>query len=1028
MILVSLQLGAQTRLVSGIVKQSSNSEPLIGVAVIDEKEGRSVMTDVDGRFSIEATESTVLTFSFLGLKTEQVTVGKRNNLQILMSEDREVLEDVIVVAYGTSTKESFTGSAEIVRADKLKDRPAADVTKMLDGQVSGVMTTSGSGQPGSGAEIRIRGFGSINASNAPLIVVDGVPFDGDLNSINSADIESISVLKDASAGALYGARGANGVVMVTTRSGAEEGMTVSVSAKVGVNSRALPFYDTMDSKQYMEHIWRACYNDLVYGEGYLPSYALAEAPNKVSSIFLGENDVYNVFDKDVASLYDANGKIVSSAKLKYNENWMKEAQAVCPIRQEYQVGVTGGSSKVKYMASLSYLSDQGTLKTTGFNRYTVRAGADLKPREWFKMGVNVNFSHSESEFLGAMGTENTNVWYSAMMMGPIYPVYKKNLDGSDVLENGNRVFDYGASRPAGAQNNRNSVATLFDDGYNTASNNTSIRAYAGLSFWGFDFTTNIGLDNLDSNQSARYNRVSGNAAGSGRLTKESMNSLSYTWNQLLTYKRDFKGGHKFDIMAGHEFYGYNAKYIIAQRTGFPFDEFDDLALGTTLVEGNSASDSYYIDSWLVRANYNYADRYYFNASYRTDGSSRFAKDHRWGSFWSAGASWRISQEAFMRNISWINNLTLKASYGVQGNDNLGTFYAWQSLYNMGYANANFSGAVITSIENSRVTWEKNGNLNVGLEFRLFDRVSGTVEYFNRLTTDLLLDYPLAISTGFPGYYANVGSMVNQGVDMTIGVDIFSDKDYYWNISVIASSLANKVLKLTGNGSDILSGNYIIREGIPLNTFYLSKSAGVDPATGQQLYWAYKKNSDGSMIPGSEYVTNDATVASSSKYLLGNRIPDLYGSISTSARYKGLDVSLLFTYSIGGKIYDSVYRTLMEPSYPGQTYHRHALRAWTTPGQLTDVPRVMTDLVTVASDRFLVDASYFSIKSASIGYSLPEKCLSKVKIKQVRFYLAGENLWLFSNMKGLDPQASFTGSTSYTYTPSRTVSLGVDLKF
>ena len=1028
MVLVSLQLGAQTRLVSGTVKQSSNSEPLTGVAVIDEKTGRSSITDIDGRFTIEATDQTVLSFSFLGLKTETVTVGKKNNLQILMSEDAKVLEDVIVVAYGTSTKETFTGSAEIVRADKLKDRPAADVTKMLDGQVSGVMTTSGSGQPGSGSDIRIRGFGSINASNAPLIVVDGVPFDGDLNSINSADIESISVLKDASAGALYGARGANGVVMVTTRSGSEDGMTVSLSAKAGFNSRALPFYDTMNSKEYMEHIWRACYNNLVYSEGYLPVNALVSTPGKVSSTFLGQNDIYNVYDLPVSSLYTHEGKIVSSANLKYDENWMKEAQAAFPVRQEYQIGITGGSSKVKYMASLSYLSDQGTLKTTGFTRYTVRAGADFKPRKWFKMGANINFSHSKSDFLGSSGTENTNVWYSAMMMGPIYPVYKKNPDGSDVIENGKKVFDYGSSRPAGAQNNRNSVATLFDDGYNTLSNNASIRAYAGFNFWGFDFTTNIGLDNLDANETARFNRVSGNAAGSGRLTKESMNSLSYTWNQLLTYKNEFEGGHHFDVMAGHEFYGYNARYLIGQRTGFPFDEFDDLALGTTLVEGNSASDAYYIDSWLVRANYNYADRYYFNASYRMDGSSRFEKNHRWGSFWSAGASWRISQESFLKSQKWLNNLTLKASYGVQGNDNLGTFYAWQSLYNLAYANANFAGAVITSIENSSVTWEKNGNLNVGVEFRMFDRFSGTIEYFNRLTTDLLLDYPLAISTGFPGYYANVGSMVNQGVDMTFGVDIFSDKDYYWNITVIASSLANKVLKLTGDGSDILSGNYIIREGIPLNTFYLSKSAGVDPATGQQLYWAYQKAADGSPIPNSEYVTNDATVASSCKYLLGNRIPDLYGSISTSARYKGLDVSLMFTYSIGGKIYDSVYRTLMEPSYPGQTYHRHALRSWTKPGQVTDVPRAMTDLVTVASDRFLVDASYFSIKSASIGYSLPEKWLSNAKIKQVRFYLAGENLLLFSNMQGLDPQASFTGSTSYTYTPSRTVSLGVDLKF
>ncbi len=1028
LLFIPFLLGAQMKSVKGVVKQASDGDPLTGVAVLDEKSGRSVITDGEGRFVIEADEGTVLTFSFLGMKTEVRTVGREKTLEIRMSEDAKVLEDVLVVAYGTSAKESFTGSAEMIRADKIKDRPASNVTKMLDGQVSGVMTSSGSGQPGSGAELRIRGFGSINASNAPLIVVDGVPFDGELNALSSADIESISVLKDASAGALYGARGANGVVIITTRSGGEEGMTVSFSAKAGFNSRAIPTYETMNARQYLEHIWRATYNDMVYSEGYRPEDALPLVAGRVSSSFLGQDEQYNIFDVPVASLYDAQGNIVPQARQKWDENWLKAATAEFPIRQEYQAGINGGNARAKYMATLSFLDDQGTLKTTGFRRYTVRAGGDFKPRDWFKIGANVNYAHSSSSFLGSEGTSNTNVWYSAMMMGPIYPLYKKNADGSDCLENGQRVFDYGSSRPAGAQNNRNSVATLFEDGYSTVSDNTSLRAYLGFEWAGFDLTTHIGVDNINTTEDTRYNRVSGNAAGTGRLTKESMKTLSYTWNQLLNYKNDFEGGHHFDAMLGHEFYGYRANYILAERTGFPFDDFDELALAATVADANSASERYYIDSWLVRANYSYADRYYFNASFRMDGSSRFEKNHRWGAFWSVGASWRISQEAFMKDARWLNNLTLKASYGVQGNDNLGSYYAWQSLYSLAYANANRSGAIITSLENTQVTWEKNGNLNVGVEFRLFDRFSGTIEYFNRKTSDLLLSYPLPISTGFSGYYANVGSMVNQGVDTSFSVDIFSGKDYHWNVGLIASSLSNKVLKLTGNGSDIVNGNFLIREGEAINTFYLSRSAGVDPATGQQLYWAYETDASGQMVPGSEYVTNDATVAASSKYLLGSRIPILYGSLSTSASFKGFDASLLFTWSIGGKIFDSVYRSLMEPSYPGQTYHVNALRSWKTPGEITDVPRAMTSLVTTATDRFLVDASYFTIKSVSLGYSLPASVLAKARIKQVRFFVTGENLWLFSHLPGLDPQASFSGSTSYSYTPSRTVSVGVDFKF
>ncbi|MBP5398249.1 MAG: TonB-dependent receptor [Bacteroidales bacterium] len=1014
--------------VDGIVRSESDGGPLTGVVVLDEQAGRSVITDGEGRFAIPAKEGTVLSFSFLGLKTETVTVGAIKHLEVWMKDDAKVLEDVLVVAYGTSTKESFTGSAETLRADKIKDRPAANVTKMLDGQVAGVMSTSGSGQPGSGADIRIRGFGSINASNAPLIVVDGVPFDGELNSISSADIESISVLKDASAGALYGARGANGVVIITTRSGGEEGMTVSFSARAGVNSRSIPFYETMNARQYMEHIWRACYNDLVYIEGYRPEEALPLVADRVSTNYLGKDEQYNIFNTPVATLFDADGHIVSGAAQKWDENWMKEATAPFPVRQEYQVGINGGNAKVRYMASLSFLDDKGTLKTTGFRRYTARAGGDFKPRKWLNFGVSINYSHSSSDFLGAEGANNSNVWYSAMMMGPIYPLYKKNPDGSDVLENGARVFDYGSSRPAGAQNNRNSVAALFDDGYSTVSDNVSLRAHAGLSFWDFDLTTHIGVDNINTTEDTRYNRISGNATGIGRLQKESAKTLSYTWNQLLSYKKDFSGGHHFDALAGHEFYGYKSNYILAERTGFPFDDFDELALASTLADANSASEHYYIDSWLLRGNYSYADRYYFNASFRMDGSSRFEKKHRWGAFWSVGASWRISQEAFMSGASWLNNLTLKASYGVQGNDNLGSYYAWQSLYSLAYANANRSGAIIASLENANVTWEKNGNLNVGVEFRMFDRFSGTIEYFNRTTTDLLLSYPLPISTGFSGYYANVGSMVNRGVDTSFSVDIFSGKDYHWNVTLIASSLANKVLKLTGDGSDIVNGNFLIREGEPINTFYLSRSAGADPATGQQLYWAYQKDAAGRRIEGSDYVTNDATLAASCKYLLGSRIPIAYGSFATSGSYKGFDVSMLFTWSIGGKIYDSVYRSLMEPSYPGQTYHVNALRSWTQPGQITDVPRAETSLVTTATDRFLIDASYFAIKSVSLGYSLPQSLLSKARIKQVRFFVTGENLCLFSHLPGLDPQASFNGSTSYSYTPSRTVSLGVDFKF
>lgn len=1022
------QLAAQSLTIKGTVTDATDGSPMTGVTVYDPVSGASALTDLDGHYSIKVNKGATLEFSFLGMKGESIVVGDQTRINISMQSDVNQLEDVFVIAYGTTTKESFTGSAETVSSENLKDRPVSNVSKMLDGQVAGVMTTSGSGQPGSGADIRIRGFGSINASNAPLLVVDGVPFDGDLSSLNSSDIETMTVLKDASAGALYGARGANGVIMITTKNlKDEEKVNINLSAKVGVNSRAIPFYSTMNAQQYMEHMYTANLNDLVYTEGYHPTVAAQMTPDRIYRTLLGIDGVYNIYDKDINSLYTAEGRIVKDASLRWNENWLEEAQAKCPIRQEYQFSMNGSGKTSRYMASLSYLNEDGTLKTTGFRRYTARVGADFKPYEWLDFGLNMNYSNSRSDFLGSSGTENTNVWYSAMMMAPIYPVYQKNADGTNVLEGGEKVFDYGASRPAGAQNNKNSVGTLFDDDYYNLAESMNIRANLGVNWKGFSLTTNLGVDSSHEYQTTNYNSKNGNAAGTGRLTKESGKMMSYTWNQLLTYKNEF-GMNKIDVLAGHEFYKYNYRYLIGQRTGFPFEEYDELGMGSTIAEANSLSEDYAIDSYLFRANWSYADRYYVSASVRTDGSSRFKKEHRWGLFWSVGGSWRISQESFLKDVSWINNITLKASYGVQGNDNLGSYYAWQSLYNMTYPNANNSGAVIGSIESPDITWEKNGNLNVGVEFRLLNRISGTIEAFSRKTTDLLLEYPLPISLGFPGYYANVGSLVNKGCDITLGADIIQNEGWYWNVTVMGSVLKNKVLELTGADSDIITGNYLIRTGEEINTFYLAKSAGVDPATGEQLYWAYKKDADGNRIPGSDYMTNNATEASSSKHLFGSRIPDLYGSISSSLRYKGFDLNLLFTYSIGGKIYDSVYNSLMEPSYIGQTYHVNALRSWKKAGDITDVPRTTTTTTTVASDRFLIDASYFAIKNIALGYTLPEALTSRAKIKSVRFYLAADSPWIFTNLKGMNPQASFSGSTSYSYTPNRTLSLGVDFKF
>lgn len=1024
-LLLAANLSAQPRTLTGTVRSSDNN-PIIGATIMVKGTQTGTVTGVDGEFTIKASLGDTLMVSHLEMKPMQVAVGSSTSLSIVMESDTRTIDDVIVIAYGTSKKSSFTGSAATLSSDKIAARPVTDISKSLDGQVAGVLSTSGSGQPGEGASIVVRGFGSINASNNPLLVVDGMPYDGELNSINANDIESISVLKDASAGALYGARGANGVIMIQTRNkGRNEKATVTASVKTSIISRAIPAYDTVTAKEYMELMYRGCYNDLVYTEGLLPGVAVAGTSDRIASEILGSNGQYNPYNRPIAELYDANGRIVSGTALRYNESWMDEITKSTPIRQEYQASIAGSTESADYLASLSYMDEQGLLKTTDFSRYTGRINLNLRPAKWAETGFNINYSHTATDFLGADESTSSNVWRSAQLIAPIYPVYEKDADGNTVRDDkGNAVFDYGAFRPAGAQNNKNCVATLYDDNYYNYSDNVSAKTFLALKWSNFKLTTNLGLDNSNTNESTMYNRLNGDAAGMGRLTKEYARTFSYTWNQLLTYNIEL-GQHSVDALVGHEFYSYRLNYQNGERTGFPFNEFDDLVQGSTITQAYTASENYAIDSYLSRLNYNYADRYYLSASLRMDASSRFHKSNRWGTFWSLGANWRMSEEKFLKDVNWIDNMSLKLSYGVQGNDNVGSYYAWQSLYSLQYSNANHSGAIISSLENSDVTWESNGNLNVGLSFRVFDRFFGEVEFYNRKTTDMLLNYPKAPSLGIDGYYANVGSMVNRGVEFNLGVELIRSKELKWNLTLMGATLRNRILELTGDDSSIVSGYFINTVGQPINSFYMARSAGVDPITGTQLYYAYKKDANNQMIAGSEYITDDATVAANSKYILGSRIPSLYGSINTSLNWKNFDLSILTTYSIGGKIFDSVYQAMMEPSFVGQTYHRNALRSWTEVGQITDVPKITTNATTTANDRYMIDASYFALKNITLGYNLTPHI--KHGVQNLRIYLSVDSPVVWTHLKGMNPQSSFSGTTGYTYTPTRSFTFGIDIK-
>ena len=832
---------AQTVDVKGRVTDSGNI-PLIGVGVYIEGTMIGASTDADGNWALSGIPSdAVLTFSSIGYVTQQISVSGKAVIDVVLAEDvlENELGEVMIIAYGTAKKSSFTGSASVVKGEDLQKRVTGNITKSIEGTVAGVQVTSGGGQPGEGSSIMIRGIGSINAVSTPLYVVDGIPYDGSLSAINPADIESMTVLKDASAGALYGARGANGVIVITTKKGSGDRCVVNYKGSAGVASRSLKRYDLVGMDDFVELTYESLRNGAQYSTGMdfegASAYAAANLGQTIGG--LKNPEYYNPYKNySWADLIDpATGKVKSDATAAWNENWMDEISDNSALRTEHIFSVTGASEKVNFLISMGYYKENGILQNTDFNRYTGRVNVDAQANSWMKVGMSANYSHTKADYQSFSGSTTSNVWYTAQFMAPVYPVYLKDMNGNNVLgADGSLQYEYGDEDDNGYANRPtaqgfNSKAELYNNKAYYYRNTLSARTYLTLGtvredalLYGLRFTANLGTDFNDYQRTIANDKYHGNAADQGgRLGKTNTRTLSYTFNQILNYDRTFSR-HDVKLLFGHEYYRYRYNYAMGEKTGI-MAGIDELDPAVTTSGNSSYSNDYGIESWFTRLNYGFNDRYYFDASWRTDGSSRFYRTDRWGNFWSVGASWRVSQESFMERFSsWLSNLTAKVSYGVQGNDNLGTYYAWQGLYDYTWANGSEAGAFASKLENKAITWEKNGNLNAGIEASLFGgKVSFTAEYYNRHTRDMLLENPLAISTGFTGYDANVGSMRNQGFEFSGRTNVMDRPNFRWDLNAMASLNRNKVTSLTASQDFISSGAAVIEVGKPIYTFYLS---------------------------------------------------------------------------------------------------------------------------------------------------------------------------------------------------------------
>ena len=1072
LLVVATTAFAQNMRIQGSIKDAATGEGIPFASVVVKGTTNGTASDADGNFTINAPANATLEFSAIGYVTVLEAVNSRGTINVSLDPDSEALDETIVVAYGTAKKSSFTGSAATVKSEKLQQRTVANVSKALEGMVTGITTTSGSGQPGEGASIQIRGTGSINASSSPLYVVDGIPFDGNLSSLNPNDIETLTVLKDASASALYGARAANGVIMITTKRGSEGRSNVNFKATWGLQSRSISDYDVVNQDEFVELTWEALKNGYMLNGNYSDAEARALASANLGAN-LG-NEGYNPYKNYTwATVIDpATGKIHADAKSAWNENWMDYLTNKKALRSEYQLGVSGGNNKTKYAFSLGYLDDNGVLITTLFKRYSLRANVDHQITDWLSAGASASYAYTFQNSSQYSSTQTGNAWYTAQFMAPIFPAFLKDENGKDVVDEfGNKQYDYGDvwGRPKAV--NFNAIGDLYDNKYETLRDNSSVRAYAILGgdkdvmgiFRGLSLSTNFGSDITGRYITSYYNPYHGDGRSvGGEVDKYSTRTFSYTWNQILKYERDFGDFHVLG-QVGHEYYNYNYKYLYAERTSV-YPGLAELAPASGNIDANSYSDVYRMESYFSRIAADYKDKYYIEATWRTDGSSRFNQDYRWGQFWSLGASWRISQENFMKNVSWIDNLTARVSYGELGNDSIGSYYAWQSFYNLTWPNANQAGALVSSLANPTISWEKKGTWNFGLEGTFLNNLLNiTLEYYNAKTSDMLLSYPMALSTGFGGYDANVGSMRNQGFEGSIRVNWLNTGKVRASSTLMGYFNRNKVLQLTGESPSILSGSQLIMEGLPIYSWYIPRAAGVDPATGRQLYWAYKEverdsskdgynaddyaksywipntiqlqdAEDGSFKAGEqkfgyEYITADTAQATNSKYLgRGSREPKFQGSFGSDFQFGPVDFSFLTTFSVGGYAWDSVYASAMEATYAGDTWSKHALRRWQNPGDVTDVPIIELGSKNISADRWLVDASYFAIKSVQLGYTMPTKWTQKIGIKSLRVFAMGDNLKLFSKLNGFNPQYNITGGTSWAYTPTRTISLGVDINF
>lgn len=1009
---------AQKIKISGTVKDAKG-ESVPGVTVKVQGQKVATMTSIDGKFIIEADKDATLQFTSVGYNTVSVPVKGKSQLTVTLAETSEELNEVVItVPYGTRKKSTFTGSAGVVTGEKIANSQVASVSKALQGTVAGLQSFATSGQPGEDASVYIRGVGSVNASSDPLYVVDGVPYDGKLANINSQDIASVTVLKDAAAASLYGSRAANGVVMITTKQGSQGATpTIELTAKYGFSSRAVADYDQLTTNEYFELQWEAMRNKYL-NDGLSTAEAATKASRNVTKV-LGINPYGSQYAQPVGT----DGKIVSGATPLWDDSW-EDAMTQNAHYTDLSARVSGGSKNSKYYLSLGYLDDQGAYICSGFKRYNVRANITSNLKSWLQVGMNLSGAHSSQSYPKQNDTRTDNVVLFARNMPSFYPVYERDPDtGAYRLdESGNRIPDYGTYR-ANSYSGMNLAHSMFYDKHERNRDAATVQGFIKIDpirDLSYKMTVNLDYNSLFqqdySNPTYGKNPVGTSYKGNTRTT-------GFTINNVINYEHTFCDKHNVHAMAGQEYYEYNTSNFNGQRSGVIAEGYYEPDVASTLVSFGGNSDQYKLLSFFGSAEYSYKRTYFASVSLRSDGSSRFAPGNRWGTFWSFGGSWRITNEKWMQPVKWVDNLTLRASYGAQGNDNVG-YYAYQALYSIGKfqgENALHASRMATP----ELTWETNLNTNVGLDFSFFgDRLSGTVEYFERASKDLLFARSLVPSSGYSSIDANIGKLKNYGWEFTLNGTPIRTKDWTWKLSVNATTYKNKIEELPSDVMWQSSKKWV--KGGSLYDFWLYEWAGVNPDNGNPQWYYYDDE-------GNKQVTEDYNSLNQEKDKVkcGSSLPSLSGGFSTDVRWKGLTLSAQFSYALGGKLYNSDYVNMIGVAGGnGNTLSKNMLNRWTEDNRYTDIPKLVysqTSYFTSSSSRWLVSRSYLRLKTVTLNYQLPQALVKSAYMKDVNVFVQAENLFTLHSQQGLDPEQPLSGMVQYRYPAMKTISFGINVK-